>query len=32
MLDKIARENGLTAIETPVGFKYIGACMREKAA
>jgi alpha-D-glucose phosphate-specific phosphoglucomutase len=30
MLDKIARENGLTAIETPVGFKYIGACMREK--
>ena len=30
MLDKIARENGLTVIETPVGFKYIGQCMRER--
>lgn len=30
MLDKIARDNGLTVIETPVGFKYIGECMREK--
>jgi len=30
MLDRIARENGLTVIETPVGFKYIGQCMREK--
>ena len=30
MLDKIARENGLTVIETPVGFKYIGESLREK--
>lgn len=29
-LDQIARENGLTVIETPVGFKYIGESMREK--
>lgn len=30
MLDRIARKNGLAAIETPVGFKYIGQCLREK--
>lgn len=30
MLDKIARENGLSVLETPVGFKYIGESMREK--
>lgn len=30
MLDQIARENGLTVIETPVGFKYIGESLREK--
>lgn len=30
MLDRIARKNGLAVIETPVGFKYIGECLREK--
>lgn len=30
MLDFIARKFGLEVIETPVGFKYIGKCMREK--
>lgn len=30
MLDRIARKNGLATIETPVGFKYIGQCLREK--
>lgn len=30
MLDLIARENGLTVIETPVGFKYVGENLREK--
>lgn len=30
MLDKIARKFGLAVIETPVGFKYIGECLREK--
>jgi phosphomannomutase len=30
VLDRIARENGLTVIETPVGFKYIGEGLREK--
>lgn len=30
MLDQIARKNGLTVIETPVGFKYIGESLREK--
>jgi alpha-D-glucose phosphate-specific phosphoglucomutase len=30
MLDRVARQNGLTVIETPVGFKYIGECLREK--
>jgi len=30
MLDRIARKNGLSAMETPVGFKYIGQCLREK--
>lgn len=30
MLDRIARQNGLSVIETPVGFKYIGECLREK--
>lgn len=30
MLDRVARQNGLNAIETPVGFKYIGECLREK--
>lgn len=32
MLDRIAHQNGLTAIETPVGFKYIGECLREKGS
>ena len=31
MLDRVAKRNGLTVIETPVGFKYIGECLREKA-
>lgn len=31
MLDRIARENGLSVIETPVGFKYIGEALRDKA-
>lgn len=30
MLDRVAAANGLGIIETPVGFKYIGECMREK--
>ncbi len=30
MLDLIARDNGLSVIETPVGFKYVGESMREK--
>jgi alpha-D-glucose phosphate-specific phosphoglucomutase len=30
MLDRVARQNGLSIIETPVGFKYIGECLREK--
>lgn len=30
MLDKIAKQHGLTIIETPVGFKYVGECLREK--
>ncbi len=30
MLDKIANNHGLTVIETPVGFKYVGECLREK--
>ncbi|MDD2587000.1 MAG: phosphoglucomutase/phosphomannomutase family protein [Syntrophomonadaceae bacterium] len=30
LLDKIARRNGLSIVETPVGFKYIGEAMREK--
>lgn len=30
MLDKIAKNNGLAVIETPVGFKYVGECLREK--
>lgn len=29
-LDRIARQNGLTVIETRVGFKYISECLREK--
>lgn len=31
MLDHVARANGLNVIETPVGFKYIGEALREKA-
>ncbi|MBO8159049.1 phosphoglucomutase/phosphomannomutase family protein [Thermosyntropha sp.] len=30
MLDRIAQKHGLAVIETPVGFKYIGECLREK--
>ena len=30
MLDKIAKHHGLTVLETPVGFKYVGECLREK--
>ncbi|SHH09577.1 phosphoglucomutase, alpha-D-glucose phosphate-specific [Thermosyntropha lipolytica DSM 11003] len=30
MLDRIAKRFGLAVIETPVGFKYIGECLREK--
>lgn len=30
MLDRVARKNGLGVIETMVGFKYIGECLREK--
>ncbi len=30
MLDRIARRNSLEVIETPVGFKYIGECQRER--
>lgn len=30
MLDRVARQNGLNVIETPVGFKYIGEGLREK--
>jgi len=29
-LDRIARQNGLSVIETRVGFKYISECLREK--
>jgi alpha-D-glucose phosphate-specific phosphoglucomutase len=29
-LDRIAKQNGLCVIETPVGFKYISECLREK--
>ncbi len=29
-LDRIAKQNGLGVIETPVGFKYISECLREK--
>ena len=32
MLDRVARKNGLGVIETPVGFKYIGQCLREKGS
>jgi len=31
MLDRIARKNGMETIETPVGFKYISAALREKS-
>lgn len=31
MLDRIAKRNSLSIIETPVGFKYIGEALREKA-
>lgn len=31
-LDQIAAANGLKVIETPVGFKYIGECLREQGA
>lgn len=31
MLDRIAKKNGLGIIETPVGFKYIGQALRDKA-
>ncbi|MGE5398746.1 MAG: phosphoglucomutase/phosphomannomutase family protein [Chitinophagales bacterium] len=30
MLDKVGSAYGLGVIETPVGFKYIGQCMRER--
>jgi len=30
MLDRIARRNGLSVVETPVGFKYIGEALRDK--
>lgn len=30
MLDRIVRKNGLSSIETPVGFKYIGEALRNK--
>lgn len=30
MLDRIAKKNGLAVFETPVGFKYIGECLRGK--
>jgi len=30
MLDRVAEANGLAVLETPVGFKYIGQCLREK--
>jgi alpha-D-glucose phosphate-specific phosphoglucomutase len=29
-LDRVAEANGLAVLETPVGFKYIGQCLREK--
>jgi alpha-D-glucose phosphate-specific phosphoglucomutase len=32
MLDRVARLKGLGVIETPVGFKYIGQCLREKGS
>lgn len=31
MLDRIARKNGIEVMETPVGFKYISAALREKS-
>ncbi|MGE5454078.1 MAG: phosphoglucomutase/phosphomannomutase family protein [Methylocystaceae bacterium] len=31
-LDQIAAAHGLKVIETPVGFKYIGECLREQGA
>lgn len=31
MLDRVAKRNGLSVIETPVGFKYIGEAMRDRA-
>lgn len=30
LLDRVAEANGLAVLETPVGFKYIGQCLREK--
>ena len=30
MLDRVAEAYGLAVLETPVGFKYIGQCLREK--
>ncbi len=30
LLDRVAEANGLGVVETPVGFKYIGQCLREK--
>jgi phosphomannomutase len=30
MLDRVAKKNGLAVIETPIGFKYIGRCLRER--
>jgi len=30
LLDRVAEANGIGVIETPVGFKYIGECLREK--
>ncbi|MGI6452570.1 MAG: phosphoglucomutase/phosphomannomutase family protein [Syntrophomonadaceae bacterium] len=30
MIDRIARKNGLSVLETPVGFKYISQALREK--
>jgi phosphomannomutase len=32
MLDRIAEKQGLEVLETPVGFKYIGAALREQGA
>jgi len=30
LLDRVAEAHGLAVLETPVGFKYIGQCLREK--